>query len=178
MHVLCFSDSLPGEVWKQYPGAHGYYASSMGRFVSIKKGTVRIVKGSRDKDGYLRSRICTNSGKKKLEYLHRIIAITFIGPVPNKMQVCHNDGSKDNNKVENLRYDTVSGNHADKNIHGTASKGEMNPNHKLKAGEVALIKKLRRHGYTCKFVGKMFNVKQLLISRITRGIFWGWVPSY
>lgn len=45
--------------------------------------------------------------------------LAFVGPCPDGMEVCHNDGNPENNRVENLRYGTRSDNMRDKRKHGT-----------------------------------------------------------
>lgn len=52
--------------------------------------------------------------------VHRLVLEAFVGPPPAKdMQACHNDGTRTNNRLENLRWDTRSGNMKDKILHGT-----------------------------------------------------------
>ncbi len=49
--------------------------------------------------------------------VEQLVALTFIGPLPEKMDTCHNDGTRDNNCLYNLRYDTRKGNMADARRH-------------------------------------------------------------
>ena len=53
--------------------------------------------------------------------IHSLVATHFIGPRPDGLVVCHNDGDCLNNHVSNLRYDTQANNNKDKLKHGTAS---------------------------------------------------------
>lgn len=50
-------------------------------------------------------------GKKKIKYLHRLIASYFIPNPNNKPCVNHKDGDKSNNNVSNLEWVTYSENH-------------------------------------------------------------------
>lgn len=53
-------------------------------------------------------------------YVHRIVALTFIGVPPfAKSEVCHNDGNRRNNHYSNLRWGTRKENVADSIRHGT-----------------------------------------------------------
>lgn len=73
--------------------------------------------------------------------VHRIVAEAFLGPIPEGMDVCHIDGTRDNNAVSNLRIDTRSGNMADSARHGTLSRGERHPYAKYTAEQVLSIRR-------------------------------------
>nr|WP_232111245.1 HNH endonuclease signature motif containing protein [Nocardia wallacei] len=55
---------------------------------------------------------------RKLRTAHSLVAEAFIGPRPEGLQVCHNDGDPTNNMLANLRYDTPSENQTDIVRHG------------------------------------------------------------
>ena len=46
-------------------------------------------------------------------YIHRSVALAFLGETPDGMEVCHNNGIKSDNRLENLRFDTRSKNMLD-----------------------------------------------------------------
>ena len=75
---------------------------------STRKLKGRILGGSVGKIGYkvvdLRKR--TKGGKRtgRVEFLHRIIAVTFIEPIRGLEHVNHIDGDKLNNNVSNLEW--------------------------------------------------------------------------
>jgi len=116
---------MTGEIWKDIPGYEGrYQASSLGRIRSIDHKVYtrnhytgnlhprmvhgRILRpGTTNKDGHV-SVVLGHKAHGSL--VHRLVAMTFIGPCPTGMEVCHNDGNPKNNCVENLRYDTRSSN--------------------------------------------------------------------
>ncbi|AXV72811.1 hypothetical protein CJO75_01120 [Ralstonia solanacearum] len=53
--------------------------------------------------------------------IHRLVALTFLGPPPSRQhEVAHNDGNRANNIVTNLRWATHAENVADTFRHGTA----------------------------------------------------------
>lgn len=72
----------------------------------------------RPDDGYLRV-VLKNHIVKTAIYVHRLILLTFVGPCPKGMEGCHNDGNRSNNKLSNLRWDTLSGNQQDRKKHIT-----------------------------------------------------------
>ena len=51
-------------------------------------------------------------------YVHRLVLEAFVGPCPEGMEACHNNGVPDDNRVENLRWDTRSANRLDRVAHG------------------------------------------------------------
>ena len=58
------------------------------------------------------------NGKQRFTYVHRLMAAAFIGPCPDGMEVCHNNGDAFDNRIENLRYDTHAANQQDMVRHG------------------------------------------------------------
>lgn len=57
-------------------------------------------------------------GNSKTYYVHRLVLEAFVGPAPDGMEACHNNGVPDDNRVENLRWDTRSANRLDRVTHG------------------------------------------------------------
>lgn len=78
----------------------------------------RVLKLSRSRDGYLSAHLCRN-GVKTSYKVHRLVLAAFVGPCPEGMEACHANGVRDDNRVENLRWDTRSANTLDKVGHGT-----------------------------------------------------------
>lgn len=118
------------EEWTPLPGWEEYYEVSdqgkvrskdrkttdrIGR-VSIRKG--RELKQTTNHKGYRIVRLSL-SGKKTHKRVSRLVLETFVGPCPEGMVACHNDGVKTNNYLSNLRWDTPSENNKDKVRHGT-----------------------------------------------------------
>ena len=118
------------ESWIPVPGYEGLYeVSSHGRVRSVDRtvtrsdGQVHRYKGSilrtpLNQRGYQVVNLCIQS-KCQTRTVHSLVAETFIGTRPESMEVCHNDGSKTNNRVDNLRYGTSSENMLDNVRHGT-----------------------------------------------------------
>jgi hypothetical protein len=112
-------------VWRAIPGWEGLYeASDDGQVRSVERitGGYRrrgvLICGSLVKGGYRQICLSREGGRQYL-LVHRLVALTFIGPCPDGLQACHNDGDSSNNAVRNLRYDTASANELDKVRHGT-----------------------------------------------------------
>ena len=101
------------EVWKDIEGYEGLYqVSNLGRVKRVK--TDRILKGCKDKGGYLVIGLYKNN-VMSTKTIHRLVAQAFIPNPENKPEVNHIDEDKANNKVNNLEWMTRKEN----NNHGT-----------------------------------------------------------
>lgn len=91
------------------------------------------------KSGHIRVTISLN---KRLirRFVHNLVLEAFVGPPPEGMECCHNDGNPSNNSIENLRWDTHISNMADRVTHGTLANGEKNGNRKLSEEDVRSIR--------------------------------------
>lgn len=72
--------------------------------------------------------------------VHRMVAETFLGPCPPGMEAAHNNGVRQDNRAENLRWDSRAANLADRNLHGTHNKGERHGAAKLTESDVLEIR--------------------------------------
>lgn len=105
-------ENLLHEVWKPIKGYEGLYEiSSLGRVRSLDrlvkgkwgkiKLTGKILKGVKDKDGYLVITL-SKDGKQKTFKIHRLVAIHFIPNPNNYKEINHKDENKENCKYKNL----------------------------------------------------------------------------
>lgn len=125
------------EQWRPVVGFEGLYSvSDQGRvrseprFVARKDGRKqpipgRIKKAPVDGKGYPRVALYGPAFPKGAHRtVHSLVMEAFIGPCPDGMEICHNDGDRLNARLSNLRYGTRSENHLDKRVHGTHNNGK------------------------------------------------------
>lgn len=80
-----------------------YYITKTGQVWSVRKND--FLKKSKHKTGYFRVHL-VGDNQKKIQYIHRLVAIAFL-PNPNNLpQVNHKDENKENNNVNNLEWVT------------------------------------------------------------------------
>ena len=111
------------EIWRPAPRFDGVYeVSNLGRVRRLKRkkgakvgGTL---KGLTMDTGHV---LMTLRDDPRVEsiFLHRLVLEAFVGPCPEGMEGCHNNGDPSDNRLENLRWDTRSGNRYDSVRHGT-----------------------------------------------------------
>lgn len=88
-----------------------YEINKLGEIYNIS--TNHRINGTPTK-GYIRVNLEDINGDRKLYFIHRIVAETFLENPNEYKQVDHIDGNKRNNKVENLRWCTNSQNQINK----------------------------------------------------------------
>jgi hypothetical protein len=119
-------DAEPEEHWEPAPGYEGRYdVSSEGRVRSVRREgrhygrTGVIMKPSRHNYGYFYFSLYDDSGRHRRVMVHQLVAKAFLGPRPEGLEACHDNGDPTCNAVWNLKWDTHSGNMLDKQRHGT-----------------------------------------------------------
>jgi hypothetical protein len=137
------------ETWRAVPSNPKYEVSDMGRVRAAGSGKIKAVSLVGPRRNYAGVQLSNpdyvpaaeyrlelaRSGKSNAEIaqvmadrrrdrltsarVHRLVLEAFVGPCPEGMVGCHNDGDPLNNRLDNLRWDTPSNNERDKWVHGT-----------------------------------------------------------
>lgn len=99
------------EIWKDIAGYEGKFkVSNFGRIYQLEhfdaighkiRGKIRSTKTKTHKY----ESFSPNGGKNRL-YVHRVVAIAFLGDKSKYLEVNHKDGNTKNNKVDNLEWVT------------------------------------------------------------------------
>ncbi len=176
------------EQWKDVLGYEGLYqVSNIGNVKSLDRvdpsGHKRIGKEKAKtlRNGYLSTTIFKD-GVSKICNINILVLEAFVGKRPSGMESCHNNGIKTDNKLENLRWDTHSGNAKDLIIHGTCHfknkkfLGEDATNCKIKKHEVGMIRFLKKlNMFTNRQIGNLYSISLGQVSRIANGRSWSWL---
>jgi len=162
------------EIWKPISGFEGYEVSILGRVRSFKKRGVggwaiskypqRILSPSIFA-GYELVNLRTN-GKSCGYRIHQLVMQSFVGPCPDGMEICHNDGNKRNNHLNNLRYDTHTNNMQDI---FTTEDGRLGH---LCVGDVKQIRKMLSSRIDPASLADKFNLSMDAIWDIAHGETW------
>lgn len=167
------------EEWRSIRGFEGVYeVSNRGRVRGLDRvlsdgrrypGRMLALKTS--KSGHINVRLC-NGGVHVWAWVHRLVLDAFVGPAPAGMVGAHNNGVPNDNRPENLRWDTHSGNDADKIIHGTMTNGHRNGNSKLTELDVILIHHQNSAGRLGRDIASDLGVTPANVSSILRRKTW------
>lgn len=174
------------EIWRPIPGFGDHYeASSMGRIrvkdrIIVKRHSMtgkpcrqfykgRLLRPSRgSKHGHL----CVTLGVDGVDTsrsVHGLVLLAFVGPRPEGMECCHNNGVASDNRVENLRWDTHYNNNQDRIKHGTYANGEAHPMAKLTS---EAVRSVRERGLSNRQIMSELGISRSQAQRIRVGESW------
>jgi predicted DNA binding protein len=171
------------EVWKPliYHGdllSNWHEVSSEGRIRNTRTGT--IYKLARNKKGYLQ--VCLTTGTRSSRQairVHRAVAETFLVKEHEEYVVNHKDGNKENNRVDNLEWCSLSENtlHAIRIglIDTKKTAGERSGHTKFTKEQVEAIRAAYRPGdrlLGTRGIARITGVDHMTISRIVRREVW------
>ena len=170
------------EIWKDIPGYEGkYQASNLGNIRSVDRPLVcsgqkhaeytrmmkgRILRAARFCKGGHPS-VVLGHGKNGSP-VHQLVALTFLGPCPEGMEVLHGNGNPTDNRINNLRYGTRTENILDVLRQGGRWR-------KLSIDDVEAIRFGDYCGISSKELGFMFNVSYGTIRKVLTGRTFSWV---
>ena len=164
------------ERWAPVLGWEGVYeASTMGRIKRIARARGAtpgsVTTGYHERNGYVKVSLYKD-GIEFRTWLHRIIAMAFLGPIPEGHEVNHKDSDPSNDTIDNLEYVT----HRQNLIHavdrGRTLTGERCYNAVLTEDGVRFIWEQRMIGASVPTIAKHMGVHQNTIYSVTQGKSW------
>lgn len=181
---MASSDLITTEQWKPIPGYEGFYSvSDQGRIRRDAGGKGskcgQILRTPSNGTGYLKAILCVNT-KHKQYLVHRLVLLAFVGPCPEGQQGNHKNGTKTDNRLDNLEWVTPRDNQLHKHaVLGYPHQrpeprfGERHPHSKLTDDKVREIRRLAAEGTLLqREIAELFGVKQNVVSRIVRRVAW------
>lgn len=149
-----------GSVWRKSPG--GRHRKLGRRF---------------DGHGYVMVNVRV-LGKRLGPKVHRLVLSAFYGPRRPGMVCCHApDPNRENCRLDNLRWDTPTGNSDDKLRMERQARGELCPQAKLTEGDVRTIRQLYRDGVSMSRLAKRYAVNFNAIWQVVKRKSWKHVTS-
>lgn len=179
------------EQWRSVVGFDGYYeVSDQGCLRSCDRtipitgggdsyGAIRALRGRplplRPRpDGYVPCSL-SKDGLRGNYFVHRLVAVAFVGPCPDGMEVAHQNGVRSDNRRENLAYASRSENNRQKVEHGTHQRGERNGASKLTNEQAAAVKFLMDE-LPVRWLAEAFGITAQAVYRTRSGLIWASVP--
>ncbi len=173
-------DIQVGEQWRPISGNDGYEVSNLGSIRSwlpVRRNakrptTPRVLKGSPDKNGYIRFTLYDGLGGQTYVRACAVVCSAWHGERPEGMVVRHLNGINNDDRPENLRWGTPKENSADTIVHGTWVHGQKVNTAKLTEADVIEIRRTKGKAVD---LASSFNVCPSTISHIRTGRTWGHV---
>ena len=113
--------------------------------------------------------ILKHTGTNWTVHLHTLVLTAFIGPRPDDLVCCHNDGDATNNHLDNLRWDTPSANMQDCIRHGTYRNDGGLAARKFSARQIDQIRKERAQGAVFTKLADKWDTWPMVIFHICVG---------
>jgi len=163
------------EVWKSIPGFPAYEASDEGRIrrivASSNAKAGQVLKPGRNRNGYYNVSLRAE-GVTVTRVVHTIICDTFLGELPADCHRSHINGDKSDNRLANLRFESVSENMSRKMAHGSVPSGARSGSNKLSEAQARSVRTEVAKGKSQAALAKEFGVVPGTISAIVRGRSW------
>lgn len=154
------------EQWRGIEGYGGLYLiSNCGNVWSVRAD--REMKKTLQCRGYYTVNLCIH-GKPTVYFIHRLVALHFLGPCPEGMQVNHRDAVKTNNCASNLEYVTGSYNirHAlNLGLRNTAV-GERNGRSRMTREKVLDLRRSWDEGVSVRELMQRFGIVESTVRQI------------
>lgn len=166
------------EQWRYIVGHKDRYeVSSYGRVRGWyhnhgRRQTYRLLKLKHKSNGYRQVCLAKDDGVRRYAYVHRLVLEAFVSRCPTGLEAAHLDGTRDNNKLNNLKWTTRAENHSHKRLHGTERLGEARWGTKLTARRARQIHKALKSGASVTALAKLHGVSKGAIHGIQEGRTW------
>jgi hypothetical protein len=148
-----------------------YDASNLGRIRSCRRyPKVHVLKPHKNKQtGYLMVML----GRGNSRYVHELVLLAFKGSRPGFCTASHLNGKRDDNRVENLAWESQRDNCARQLQHGTRNCGERQGHSRLTESQVRILKAVKDPDYGWyTFMADLYGVHANTIRDVHQGRTW------
>lgn len=159
------------EEWRAVPGFEQYAVSSHGR---VRGHGGRLLSQQLTPAGYKRVYFSI-LGKTVAYFVHCLMLLAFVGPVPEGQETRHINGKRTANRLANLCYGTRRENALDRGRHGTQQRGERVKTSKLTWNAVRQIRlryKAAPTYETIRLLAGLHSVSPRSVGRVVKGESW------
>ncbi len=158
----------------EIPGFPRYYAGSDGEIYSrnykknknINPIELRKLSYGRQRLGYHIVNLKTDDGKCNMCRVHVLICTAFKGNRPKGMQCSHLNDDKENNRPENLNWETDSENKKRKYINNGGDRGIKNSRSIFTEEDIRKVRGLLSCGKIDREIAEIMNCSRISILRI------------
>jgi hypothetical protein len=149
-------------------GFEGIFSVSSAGIVYRHRGDeMKPLHGAVSYHGYRKVKL-SHGNDRKIEYIHRLVAATFIGKPTANDFVRHNNGDKLDNRVENLAYISRA-----ETASCYSKKGESNRSAKLTDEQVRTIRRVYADSsYPISEIARHNHVSESTVKNIVNGKTW------
>ncbi len=149
---------------------------SIPRSTMTKSGYLTPVKGGicklRTQYGYWVVGLWDGKGGHKVWGVHQLVLRAFVGLPLSGMECRHINGSRKDNRLENLQWGTKKENAEDRVRHDTQAKGETHGASKLKEADIEKIHQMYAAGGTYDSISSECSVNRITIFHVIHGMTW------
>jgi hypothetical protein len=167
------------ERWRAVAGYEGLYeVSDLGRVRSLPRRyrrTLKVLKPGISAEGRREFTLCRDNERWGVTAA-RLMLAAFVRPCPGpEYDACHNDGDPSNDALGNLRWDTRSGNLADRKKHGRRPYAPGGSRAELTLADVRRIRQ-RGPAETYARIGREYGITRQAVHQIVRRETYTWLP--
>lgn len=138
----------------------------------------RALKPKTMPNGYVQACLSKPGAKQARFYIHRLVALAFVGGDREGREVAHLNGRRDDNRAQNLAWCTHVENKSHEIEHGTRKRGESCRGAKLSADAVLRIRREANRGASKREIREQFGISRSHLDSILAKRFWKHLSDY
>lgn len=159
--------------WRKIEDFPDYEVSDLGEVRSFKKGVLHTMRPGSNCWGYPFVFLSMPGKPRKNITVHRLVCAAFNGPRPAPgYEVAHLDGSRTNNRPDNLAWVTHKTNLHHRVEHGTVLTGESHPRSKMTDQSAREIHAALSNGVPAKQLAERYGISIACIYDLSKGKRW------